>query len=196
MKGYEFDFSTLEGQKLCYIHMYLLINGVIEIDKLLEILDANHSFKMDREELEVLIEELGDVQVRHDYLCIVGLERPLVYQTMKYKNLIGTYKIIDELEEIEKQYNKTILDIEMACNDYFDNIEVINLVRSVMLLSGITSKVLDVFLKEHKIILSNYDKRLLFRKLEGCQKNVRVWSYNGFTKEELFQLKESILENA
>ncbi len=189
MKGYTFDFTTIKGQQLCYIHMYLLINGVIEIDKLLEILETNHNFKISKEELLELVGELTDIKVMDNYICISGVVRDLAYQTIDYKNQIGNYKIIDKLEEIEKQYNKTILDIENACKEFFDDDTTLNILRSAMLLSGITSKILNITLKNQKIILSNYDRLQLLRKLEECQKSVRVWCYNGFTKDELFEVK-------
>ncbi len=189
MRGYEFDFTTIKGQQLCYIHMYLLINGVIEIDKLLEILRTSHDFKIDKVELLDLVHELTDIKIMGNYICILGIESELVYQTMQYKNLIGTYKIIDKLEEIEQQYNKTVLAIDNVCKEFFDDNTTCNFIKSTMFLSGINSKILNITLKSQKIILSNYDRLLLFRKLEECQKKVRVWSYNGFTKDELFELE-------
>lgn len=127
--------------------MYLLINGVIEIDKLLEILKTKHGFKIDKGGLLKLVQELPDIKIMGIYICILGLERELVYQTMQYKNLFGSYKIIDKLEEIEQQYNGIVLAIENVCKEFFDDKTACDLIRFVMFLSGINSKVLNTTLK-------------------------------------------------
>ncbi len=190
----EFDFSTLKGQKQCYIHMYLLINGIMEIDKLLSILVANHGFKMNRIELIELVKELSDLQIINNYVCISGIKEPLVYQFMQYKNMIGDYKIIDNLEKMEKEYNKSVIDIDKICEEFFEDYLVFDMLKSLMFLGRIDIKTFNTILKDTKIILSNKDKLLLFRKLEEYQKNMRIWWYNGFTEKELIEIKGNIPE--
>ncbi len=181
----DFDFKTKEGEILCYIHLYMTINGVISISKMLYFLNDVHNLNVKEEKIKELVEKLEDVTLVDSYLCIMGMPYWVVKEILKNKIAFGNYKEIDNLENFEEDYNNNVLNIVNLLKEYIDEDVVVDLFKCWMFLKPISSGDFDRMLTTYKVVLAVNDKRKLYRSLENSQKNVRLWYYNGFKIDEV-----------
>ena len=61
----------------------------------------------------------------------------------------------------------------------------------MMLANGMDKKSFNKILKEFKVTLGNKEVTDLYRKFKELEKDFRMWVYNGFSINELLEMKES-----
>ena len=130
-----FDFNSVEGRKQCYIHMYLLINGVVEVDKLLYILETYHNLVVDKKELSSLIKDISDLELTGDFLHIKDMPFEVRREILKYKNVLGSYKILDDLDKVEDDYQSNYDKISSILSRFISSQDIVHSM-SFMILSN------------------------------------------------------------
>ena len=137
--------------------MYLRINRVIKIKKLLDILNKYHNFKINKEELFKYVDKIYELFIDDGkYICVSGLDPNIIDEMLKYKEMVKKYKIIDEdINEFNCKLNTIEDKIVFARRRCSANPYIISDIRSMMYLSGITHDTLAIILYEDNAFLSN-----------------------------------------
>lgn len=189
------DLSPLE-QIDAYINIYLTINGIIEIDKLLEILTINHKLSITKQELIKIATNIEELTIYNNYFCIEGAEE-LIDEMMPVKRMLNQYKIIEDIDkEFDAIWSITDKIIDLGFKYELDEDLTAGL-EQVMRMGGVDEVILKDILEEEGYTLSTKKQKELLKELSIIQKDVRIWSLNGFKKSELTNInkKEKIGRN-
>lgn len=173
---------------LSHINMYLIMNGVIEIDKLLDILVNNHGFEVTRDELIAISKIYKDNCIINNYFCVLGIDERTLKELVKGKKIVFKYKIIDNIDKFFLEHDIVEEKIKKLINKYTNNKEVIDQIISILLISKLDMLTLNMILKTNKIDLPENKQNRMLKDLENCQKNIRMWTFNGYTMNELKRL--------
>lgn len=174
---------------LSYINMYMIMNGAISIDKLLEILTKQHKFNITKDDLIEIFNISGDIFIINDYFCVEGLDSDILIELIEQKLKFPRYKIITNLDIFFEEHDTNEIKLTKLINKYTDKLEVVNQIISLIRMGGINSFTLEITLRSNKVILPDNKIARMLKDLENCQKNVRIWSLNGYTMNELKYLK-------
>lgn len=174
---------------LSYINMYMDMNGAIKIDKLLEILNKEHHFNINAYELIEISKIPSDIFIINNHFCVEGLDSHIVSELIDQKSRFPRYKVITNIDTFFEEYDINEIKLKKLINKYTDNLEVVNQVISLIRMAGINEYTLEMTLRSNKIILPDNKVARMLKDLENCQKNVRIWSLNGYTMNELKYLK-------
>jgi len=109
-------FST-EELTINYIIGYVLINGIIKIDKLLEILKDEHNINLRKSQLKKIIEEIKYLTIVGSYIKLNTISENDFNKLVEEKTMTD-YKIIDNILEILKDYNEIDDKISSICEEY------------------------------------------------------------------------------
>lgn len=189
------DLSPLE-QIDAYINIYLTLNGIIEIDKLLEILTTNHNLNITRQELIKIASNIDELTLYNNYFCIEGAEE-LIDEMMPIKRMLKQYKIVEDIDaEIDAIWSITDRVVDLGFKYELDE-DLITGLEQVMRMGGINEEILQDILTEEGYTLSPKKQKELIKELSLIQKDVRIWELNGFKKSELTNInkKEKIGRN-
>ena len=174
---------------LSYINMYMGMNGAIKIDKLLEILNKEHHFNINAYELIEISKIPKDIFIINNHFCVEGLDKHIVSELIDQKSKFPRYKVITNIDTFFEEYDTNETKLKKLINKYTDNLEVVNQVISLIRIGGINEYTLEMTLRSNKIILPDNKVARMLKDLQNCQKNVRIWSLNGYTMNELKYLK-------
>lgn len=174
---------------LSYINMYMAMNGAIKIDKLLELLNKEHHFNINKDELIEISKIPSDIFIINNHFCVEGLDSHIVSKLIDQKSRFSRYKVITNIDTFFEEYDINEIKLKKLINKYTDNLEIVNQVISLIRMAGINKYTLEMTLRSNKIILPDNKIVRMLKDLENCQKNVRIWSLNGYTMNELKYLK-------
>lgn len=194
--GYEEDeniaFEDLspKEQTEAYINMYLSINGVIELDKLYNIIVTNHNININKNIFIKIVSELNEFVIEGEYLCVEGAEE-LIDEMMPLKNMLKEYKIIEDIDLLlEEQLEITDRIVEIGFKYNLDE-DFTTAIEQIMRMGGIHEEMLVAILEESGYKLASKKQKELLSELLKVQKDVRVWGLNGFKTRELTDLNKS-----
>lgn len=190
MSFIDFDFSNEEDKITGYIHMYMTINGVMSIEKLVSILNEHHNFDVNESKVSDLVDDLLDVEVKGNNLVIKGVPDYIVKNYIQCKSKILEYRILDDLDAVEEEQRNSYFKVKSLFEDYITS-EVFEMSIPMMLANGMDKKSFNKILKEFKVTLGNKEVTDLYRKFKEVEKDFRMWVYNGFSINELLEMKES-----
>ena len=172
-----------EEEKLeIYISQYLAINGVIKLEKMLEILEY-HNMKITKKELIKAIKNIEEIVICKEYICFKEMEGD-IEQLLMIKST-SNFKLIEDVDQFvdEIEYNcKKIKDI---CSDYGISEENSEGVLAFMTYGILNKDFLNSFLMENNIILTKNLLDRLYKELSKASKDIRTWKYNGYTENEI-----------
>ena len=184
----DFDFSesfSTKEQLDVYIHIYVMINGIIEINKLLEILNLHHDLKIRKKELVERISNMEELNLSDDYVSILS-EDPFVSNLLTMKKTFKEYKIIEEVEKMLEEIYDNIKKIYEFSNRYDIPFEVMSEIEQMMRITGMPQiKLLEEILKSSGCKLPQKKFKKLYEELCVFQNELRLWSCNGFLKSEI-----------
>lgn len=177
------------SQILGYIKMYLIMNGAIKIDKLLEFLIQEHHFDITKEDLIEISKISPDNHMISQYFCLAGIDKDILNGLLEQKSKFPKYKVINNLDNFFEEHDVTETKLKKLINKYIDNQIVENQILSLIIMGGINEFTLNITLNANKIKLSENKRNRMLKDLENCQKNVRIWSLNGYTMNEVLHKK-------
>ena len=184
------DLSPKE-QVEAYINVYLTLNGVMPIDKLLEILTINHKLNITKNDLIKIASKVEETTIFNNYLCIEGAEE-IIDEIMPIKNMLNQYKVIEDIDEIiDEIWSITNRIVDLGLEYNLDE-EVASGLEQIMRMGGIDEEILEAFLEDNDYKLSPKKQKELLKELSLIQKDVRVWELNGFKKSELTRLNKKV----
>lgn len=190
-----------------YIHacivLYLDINGVIETDILLDILNNNHNLNINKNELLKNIKQDREIEINGKYIQIAGLPKDNIKMIIESKKefekttfLKEPYKIIENIdEEMEKQVSikEDILNI---CNKYNLTEDQIGLIHSITYIGAVKKDILKKALEEEGMPIPSKIENKFYKEIEPIIKNTRIWFLNGYRLDELAVRTEKIGRNS
>lgn len=183
----DFEEFPDEDKKEVYIINYVGINGIITIDKLLEILNNEHNLKTTKKDI-LKIAKKNEFSIIENYVCVdnFGKEEFLdILSLKKHKE----YKIIDDIYELLDETEENQMELEDILEEYDLNEstkgEIISLIRAGIL----TEDILLISLEYNKITMPLKKQRALYKDLKNVINTTRNWVLNGFTYEEIAKSK-------
>lgn len=183
----EADFEELSKKEQIeiYIHIYTTLNGVIEIDKLVEIITKEHNIKPTKQEISKIIKQSETLSRTNQYIHLNELTTTAIQNLMKHKNKLKNYKIIDDINEITTDiFNMTNNLIEIGYK-YNLTKEIINHIERIIKAGTLNQKAFQIIIKKECFEISSKQEQALFKELEHLQNQTRVWLLNGYKPEEL-----------
>ena len=174
-----------------YILTYVTINGVMELDKLTEILQTNHGLEITKENILTLIEDDGYIKVTKNYLNIMDNDLDTIKELMKIKNNFSNYKIIENAEKTLEEFDDHYDKIEEILKEYQIEGEACDTILSLFLIKELSKEELTMILDCFPIKLSSKLIKELSERLKNERKEMPTWEHNGFKSVELNQDKKA-----
>lgn len=160
------------------IRNYIDMNGLISIDKLIELLDKNdiHLNKVELQELA-------------DYKRIKSIDEYLVDSVFETKDLFDVIKDAkDEKEEYKILNPNEYVDLKDELENILVNEDIeyerclINELFYCIQFNAFNKKELNNLLRQHDITLSNSKLDDIFKKMDNLSKITSRWDLNGFSE--------------
>ena len=166
-----------------YIDSYIIINGVIEIKKLLEILEEEHNITLSKEELEKHIDKLEFVDLCDTYIKLTCLSEEEANDLLNLKQIFSRYKIIDNRDEIIYQIQNNVQNLEDICRKYKLNREIELYILSKKHKLTIDKSFLKELLKLNNVSLTEKEINRLYKELDSKHVKIIVDIYNYLNEE-------------
>ena len=160
------DEEVMKGE---YVYAYMLINGAINIDTLIELLKKEHNLVLTRKELREIADRYS-FNIIGNTMAIDGLDRKTIDYLLTIKDLFGVYKVIDDLQEFFKEDEENIDKIEKICKEYKLDKKIENDIVSVINFGKFDENILNEILNVNKVKLDNKQKRNLYHNLNSVVK--------------------------
>ena len=181
-----------------YILSYLNINGVIDINTLLDILNNYNGFNFKKNDILTTIKDDDYIKLYKNYLNIVDNDKETIAMLLTKKQKYKEYKIIDDPEEILEEFDKNYDELEILLKKYKITGEAKEAIISIISFENMDQEKLQLLLGYFKINISKKDLKLLSNELSEARKQMRCWDLNGFKPSEInnkFNKKEKIGRN-
>lgn len=170
-----------------YIIGYILINGVIKVDKLLEILREYHDIDITKKELINIIkydiEEINATAFK-DYICYSKISSKELNLVLSLK-LIEDYKIIEDLQELLNGEDDFYDKLDILCNKYGLTESSKRELFFALRLGIISKDFINNILTNNCNLLIPVMIDALYKDLLTLMNNTRMWILNGYTPSEL-----------
>lgn len=174
-----------------YIIAYVTINGVITIDKLLEILENNHQIIITKETILDIVKQNDYIDVTKNYLNILENDNQMIKQLVELKNNFQEYKIINNpelaLSEFDTSYNeleKILLKNKIPQNG-------VEVLLSLLMLRVPLGDELQLILQLFDVKLTKKQLNKLIKDLKEIKDNMQNWQLNGFKPNEINSIEPS-----
>lgn len=183
----DFEDFPDEDKKETYIINYVGINGIITIDKLLEILNNAHNLKTTKKDI-IKIAKKNEFSIIENYVCIDDFKREDFLDILglkkhkEYKIVDDIYELLDEVEESQMKLEDIFEEYDL--NEYTKE-EIINLIRIGIL----SEEMLTIVLENNKNPMPLKKQHTLYKDLKNIINTTRNWMLNGFTYEEIAKSK-------
>lgn len=172
---------------MSYLEIYTYINGIIEIKDLIKLLKDNHNIKTTKNELISLAQAVG-ISTDGNVLCAVEDIQELS-KIIPIKKLVKEHKIITgNVEEELINYVDILNKLEDILNKYVDENNMKKIINLLMY-SPVDRDILKKILKKIKVNMSDKNFDEMFNNIMDITKNMRIWSLNGFTPNEIKEEK-------
>jgi len=182
-----FEDLSDEEKKEIYIFNYTMINGIIGIDKLIEILKEHHNLKANKKEIRKIVKDNSvddEVCITGDYVCYTKFPEEDFEWILSLKKM-DEYKIIKNIDELVEELAKTEEEFETVCYSYGLDEDITNELKGIMLLGILNEDTLLMTFENKKFNLSIKKQRNLHKDLKNIINNTRMWIFNGYTPNEL-----------
>lgn len=188
------DYEELsdEEKKEIYVMNYVGINGIISIDKLLEILNSGHNLKTTKKDILEIAKE-NEFSIIENYVCVDSFSKQDFVELLTLKKH-KEYKIIEDIYIAVHEMEDNQIQLEFILEKYNLNEstkdEIINLIRI-----GILNEDMLMYILENnncKVPLKK--QKTLYKELKKVINTTRNWILNGFTYEEERKMNAKVNE--
>lgn len=178
-----------------YVNLYVLYNGVIERQKLKELLKDNHNLDYTLKEMDDTIEQIG-LKIVGDSYYIPFLQEDLAEaKVIPYKKLLNKYKV---LSNDDLKYFTIIDTLSLKIDTLLDKLKIKDyllkeLEASIIILISINEPYipfLRYFFKSNKIKIKESLFKELLSIIDIYKDDIPVWIYNGYSMREFSKLKQ------
>ena len=178
-----------------YVNLYVLYNGVIEKQKLKEMLKDNHNLDYTLKEMDDTIEQVG-LKIVGDSYYIPFLQEDLAEaKVIPYKKLLNKYKV---LSNDDLKYFTIIDTLSLKIDTLLDKLKIKDyllkeLEASIIILISINEPYipfLRYFFKSNKIKIKESLFKELLSIIDIYKDDIPIWIYNGYSMREFSKLKQ------
>ncbi len=166
---------------------YVMINGVIKVDKIYDLMLNVHKYNTNKKEIDkrinILVKE-KNILKSEDLLVIVPGTKQSFQEFYKNKH-IEEYKIIDDLKSVELNNLELHLKVEQLCDKYKFNDRLEQIILFFTQVDVFSIEKFEEILSAEKIIIPQSIKNKVIPEIKKINKGARLWAYNGFTIEEV-----------
>ena len=166
------------------VYIYLTINGVIKMEDLLNIINENYSEDVSKNKLVKFIKKEPTLKTIDDYIVIGNLSKEDIKYILSSKK-INDFYIVDDFDEFEHEY----IESENKLLDILDKYDLSSHFKDDIIMManyGIFNEmVLECFLEENAICLTEKMCNKLYSDLKKCINNMHLWYLNGFTPNDI-----------
>lgn len=180
---------SAEGITKNYIIGYVLINGIIKIDKLLEILKDEHNINLRKSQLKKIIEEIKYLTIVDSYIKLNTISENDFNKLVEEKTMTD-YKIIDDILEILKDHNEIDDKISSMCKEYNIPEYFEDYLNKLINEIEIDEEILSIILQDTDNKLEHKQIRSIYKELKPYLDKARIWRLNGFTISECHKMLE------
>lgn len=191
-----FESLSKEEKINAYINVYLLINGIIEIDKLVEIINNYHNIKVSKKELIKIAKQIEEIHIIDNYLSVVDFDKEMFLSILALKGK-KDYYIIKDIDEVYEEHIIMSNEIEELLIYYNLNDDAISDIFIGLNIGMLSEDYLAFMLEQNNIKMPLKKQKQLLDDMKPYIKNYRSWYLNGFKSSELNKLitKEKIGRN-
>lgn len=175
---------TNEEKRDLYLYYYLLINGIIKIDKLKELLEKSNIEITEKEIKEYFTKE-EDFEIEDNYICHTNIvdnnyiKIPLLEEKEKME-----YKVIDNVDKLIIKIDKIKKNIEDICHKYNIKEDDKDELFLYILYGFYNKELLIEVLEDSKTKLSKEKLEKFYSELYEQAKEINCWRLNGYSKKE------------
>lgn len=184
------DFEDLsdDEKKEIYIMNYVEMNGIITIDKLIEILNNEHNLKTNKKDILKIAKENGFIIIEN-YVCIAKFKKEDFLGILSLKKL-KEYKIIDDVDELIEESESKQIELDSILEKYDLNESAVGEIISLIKLGIFNEDILMYSLENNKNPMPLKRQHALYKDLKNIINTTRNWISNGFTFEELNKISK------
>lgn len=165
-----------------YIKAYVCINGILDIDKLIEILEKNHNIHVSKEDIKIFA-KYSDLHHTNNTLSLLPIDSVTsLFEILKTKNI--NYKIIDNPVKVIESFKDGVKQIESIIKKHIDDEKAISTFVVCALIGFVDMKNIKKFLDVSDAHLSENEIKSIISDVCKITDNLPCWLYNGFTKKE------------
>lgn len=179
---------SINEQTVLYIKYYMCINGLIEIERLIDLLSKNN-IQVTRNELLKIIKQESDFETNDTYIYnpMFSNEDNLIKDIINKKNT-REYKIVTNIYDDLDKMNSDEEKVKVLCSRYNLPDKASTSVYHYILYGYYDKELLQEIFKENKISISNKLLNCLHEELYKISKDTICWKYNGYSKNEIMKL--------
>lgn len=184
-----FDALPENERREMYYYYYVLINGMLKVNKLLDLLEKNN-IETTTKEIENFFNRLDDFSIIDNYICHYNLlNNEELKQALLIEKMKTEYKVIDNIQVLERTIENDKEKVKIICNKYNLSEENIGEIYLYILYGFFNKELLKEITEENKEYqMSNKTLDTLYEELYIASKDIISWRLNGYTKSEVIQM--------
>ncbi len=185
------DFEELSDEEKLEIYVinYMGINGIISVDKLIEILNKEHNLKVTKKKLEKILKE-NDFPIVENYVCCMNFSKEDFKDILSIKRL-DKYKILEDIDEFIYELEENDDNLNAICEKYKLNKDIKEELNFSMTIGMISEEILNNLLEDYKCYIPLKKQHQLYKELKKVSDKTRTWVFNGFTLQELNEISKN-----
>lgn len=172
-----------------YIEGYLTINGVLRVDKLMELLKKSN-VSLTKSEVINYIEDNESLFLKDDYVSAFDNIDFAMKTLLTNKEKLGKYKIIDDQEDLYMSLNEIMINVDFLLREYKINEEVSRYIMANLIMTGSAKKCLENFDDVSNFKMSEKVKKRFLSELTELVEDLPAWIYNGYSEKEFKKLNK------
>ena len=181
----EFEDLSLEEKAIVYVHIYSSLNGAIEINKVIDIINKEHNIKLTNKEINTIVKDSEIISQKGKYLYMNELGEEYIEELINHKIMKEQHKIIDDIDKITEDFYKTADQLIEVCFKYNLGEEILDELLRIIHIGTFNKKILQEILKLENIKIKFKEQEKLLKELEKIQHNTRKWILNGYKESEI-----------
>lgn len=188
---FEDDFEELSDEEKLEIYVinYVGINGIISVDKIIEILNKEHNLKVTKKKLEKILKE-NEFPIVENYACCLDFSKEDFKDILSIKKL-DKYKILEDIDEFIYELEDNEEELNSICEKYKLNEDTKEELNFSMKIGMINEEILNNLLEDHKCHIPLKKQHQLYKELKKVSDKTRAWVFNGFTLQELNEISRN-----
>lgn len=189
MKEMDLDDDEEEDSDYGYIEGYLTINGVLRLDKLMELLKKSNA-SLTKSEVINYIEDNESLFLKDDYVSVLGNVDFAMKKLLTKKEEFGKYKIVDNSVELYFKLNEIMGNVELLLRQYKVSEEISHYITANLVMTGSAKKCLENCEDVDSFKMSDGVKKRFLSELTEIVEDLPAWIYNGYSEKEFKKLNK------